>query len=94
MELHLGRNQILVGQQLQLPHPAPFHQLQGDVLRVGTQPVGCSIHNVTLCSGGVKDILRWIARVGSCSDVPGRSPAIYSGRVDHELTGTAVIFVT
>lgn len=35
MELHLGWDQVLVGQQLQLPHPTSLHQLEGDVLRVG-----------------------------------------------------------
>lgn len=43
MKLHLGRYQVLVSQQLQLPHPASFHQLKSDVLRVGAQPAGCLI---------------------------------------------------
>lgn len=38
MKLHLGWDQVLVGQQLQLPHPAPLHQLEGDVLRVQAHP--------------------------------------------------------
>lgn len=38
MELHLVRDQVLVGQELQLPHPTSLHQLEGDVLRVGAQP--------------------------------------------------------
>lgn len=38
MKLHLGGDQVLMSQQLQLPHPTPLHQLEGDVLRVGTQP--------------------------------------------------------
>lgn len=39
VELHLGWNQVLVGQELQLLHPTSLHQLEGDVLRVGAQPV-------------------------------------------------------
>lgn len=35
MKLHLGWDQVLVGQQLQLPHPTSLHQLEGDVLRIG-----------------------------------------------------------
>lgn len=44
MKLYFGRYQVLVGQQLQLPHPASFHQLKSDVLRVGAQPAGCLSH--------------------------------------------------
>lgn len=94
VKLHLGRYEVLVGQQLQLPHPAPFRQLQSDVLRVGTEPAGWWNHSVTLCSGGTSDRLWVIAQVSSGSDVPARPPAIDGGPVDHELTGATVIFMT
>lgn len=40
VEFHLGWNQVLMGQQLQLPHPTSLHQLERDMLRVGAQSVG------------------------------------------------------
>lgn len=47
MKFHLGWDQVLVGQQLQLPHPTSLHQLEGDVLRVGAQPAEHFIHTMS-----------------------------------------------
>lgn len=44
VELHLGWDQVLVGQKLQFPHPTSLHQLESDVLRVGAQPAEYLIH--------------------------------------------------
>lgn len=50
MKLHLGGDQVLMSQQLQLPHPNPLQQLEGNVLRVGTQPTRDFSHKCFLNS--------------------------------------------
>lgn len=58
MELNLGRDQVLVSQQLQLPYPTSFHQLDGDVLRVGAQPAEYLIHRSWSYFKGKRDGFR------------------------------------
>lgn len=55
MKLHLSWDQVLVGQQLQLPHPASLPELEGDVLRVGAQPAEYLIHTMSM----IEEIYKW-----------------------------------
>lgn len=69
MKLYLSWDQILVGQQLQLPHPDSLPELEGDVLRVGAQPAEDLIHTMSM----MEEMCKWSnTKVFYCSCIFGR----------------------
>lgn len=55
MKLYLSWDQVLVGQQLQLPHPDSLPELEGDVLREGAQPADDLIHTMSM----IEEMYKW-----------------------------------
>lgn len=98
MKLDLGRDQKLVGQQLQFPDPAPLLQLDGDVLRKGAQPAKHGSHSDLIST---KSKHKWTQLYhGLCFPstgqrvVPAGPPAPDCGCMNQQLFGAEMIFMT